>query len=386
MARFIAFYLPQYYPTKENDEWWGKGFTEWTNVVKAKKCFWGHNQPHIPADLGFYDLRLAETREAQAQLAQEAGVEGFCYWHYWFGNGVTILDRVFDEVLKSGSPNFPFCLGWANESWTNTSWKKASAFVKSGTLLEQVYSDEDYVKHFYAVLPAFKDNRYITIDGKPLFYVYRPLNIPDATHFIEIWQNLAKENGLKGIHFVGMCFNTSFHSATTGKFVIPKLDEAASYYKRILDMGFDAVNARGNARAEYKISGSWYPVFKELINRLFKFHWNSRYNIKKINKHIFVPEDRWENVYPTILPNWDRSPRSGKRATVYTHSTPEAFEEVAKRAIEVVKDKAPDHQVVFIQSWNEWGEGNYMEPDQQYGKGYIKALRKVLSNLYNYGR
>ena len=350
MSRFIAFYLPQYYPTKENDEWWGPGFTEWTNVVKAKRCFLGHHQPHLPADLGFYDLRLPETREAQAQLAKEAGVEGFCYWHYWFGNGVTILDRVFNEVLESGSPDFPFCLGWANESWTNTSWNKAKAFAKSGTLLEQVYSEKDYIEHFNALLPAFKDKRYITVDDKPLFYVYRPLNIPDASRFIEIWQQLAKENGLKGIHFVGMSFNTSFHSASTGKFVFPKLNNAASYYKRILDMGFDAVNARGNARAEYVIKGSWYPVLKQILSRFFKINWNARYNIRKINKNIFVAEDSWENVYPTIMPNWDRSPRSGKRATVYTHSTPDAFEEVAGKAIDVVKDKQPDHQIVFIQS------------------------------------
>lgn len=386
MSRFIAFYLPQYYPTKENDEWWGPGFTEWTNVVKAKRCFLGHHQPHLPADLGFYDLRLPETREAQAQLAKEAGVEGFCYWHYWFGNGVTILDRVFNEVLESGSPDFPFCLGWANESWTNTSWNKAKAFAKSGTLLEQVYSEKDYIEHFNALLPAFKDKRYITVDDKPLFYVYRPLNIPDASRFIEIWQQLAKENGLKGIHFVGMSFNTSFHSASTGKFVFPKLNNAASYYKRILDMGFDAVNARGNARAEYVIKGSWYPVLKQILSRFFKINWNARYNIRKINKNIFVAEDSWENVYPTIMPNWDRSPRSGKRATVYTHSTPDAFEEVAGQAIDVVKDKQPDHQIVFIQSWNEWGEGNYMEPDQQYGKGYIQALKNSILKKDNNGR
>ena len=129
-ARVIAYYLPQYYPIRENDQMWGKGFTEWTNVAKAKPLFRGHYQPQIPADLGFYDLRLKEVRNEQVKLAKKAGIEGFCYWHYWFGNGKRILERPFEEVLQSGSPDFPFCLGWANHSWSNKTWKKTKAFQK----------------------------------------------------------------------------------------------------------------------------------------------------------------------------------------------------------------------------------------------------------------
>ena len=153
-ARVIALYLPQFHPIPENDAWWGKGFTEWTNVAKAKPLFKGHYQPHIPADLGFYDLRLPEVREAQAELAREAGIEGFCYWHYWFGNGRRLLERPFNEVLESGKPDFPFCLAWANHSWSSNSWKKGFALQKNTLLLEQTYpGEQDYIDHFHAVLP-----------------------------------------------------------------------------------------------------------------------------------------------------------------------------------------------------------------------------------------
>ena len=152
-ARVIAFYLPQFHPIPENDRWWGKGFTEWTNVGKAKPLFKGHYQPRVPADLGYYDLRMPEVREAQAKMAREAGIEGFCYWHYWFGNGKKLLERPFQEVLSSGKPDFPFCLGWANHSWTNKSWEAGTKRIKESTLVEMVYNKEEYVKHFYEVLP-----------------------------------------------------------------------------------------------------------------------------------------------------------------------------------------------------------------------------------------
>ncbi len=381
MARFIAFYLPQYHPTPQNDEWWGKGFTEWTNVAKAKPLFRGHIQPHIPADLGFYDLRLAEVREQQAELAREAGIEGFCYWHYWFGNGKRILERPFTEVLESGKPDFPFCLGWANESWSSKSWTNKSSFSNDSLLMAQVYSEEDYVQHFYAVLPAFKDKRYIKVDGKPLFYIYRPLNLPDPKRFVDIWHKLALENGLKGIHLVAMTANTSFRAlGVVGKGMvrIPPLNEAGKYYKTLLDYGFDAVNSRGGARAEFKIRGRLKTFIEAGISRLLKIKLLHRYNHKHINDNLFVNEDKWENVYPTILPCWDRSPRSGRDATILYNSTPAVFEDIVRKAVDLVKNKAPEHQIIFIQSWNEWGEGNYMEPDLIYGKGYIESLRKVV--------
>ena len=176
-ARIIALYLPQYHPIPENDEWWGKGFTEWTNVAQAKPQFRGHYQPRIPADLGFYDLRLPEVREQQAQLAREAGIEGFCYYHYWFGNGRQLLERPFNEVLESGKPDFPFCLCWANHNWTNKTWQKGKSLRSDSMIMKMEYSMEDHKKHFMALLPAFRDERYIKVDGKPLFGVWSPRDI-----------------------------------------------------------------------------------------------------------------------------------------------------------------------------------------------------------------
>lgn len=383
MPRFIAFYLPQYHPTPENDRWWGKGFTEWTNVAKAKPLFRGHYQPHIPADLGFYDLRLPEIREEQAQMARDAGVEGFMYWHYWFGNGKQILERPFKEVLESGKPDFPFCLGWANESWTNKSWTNKRSMVKENILLEQIYSKEDYIAHFNYVLPAFKDPRYIKVDGKPLFYVYRPLYLPDIEEFLSLWRKLAVENGLKGIHFVAMTASTSYRKVGEigkGKVRIPPTNEAAYYYKFLLDKGFDAVNSRGGARAEILCSGRLKYFLRTAIENLFKVKLLKKYDQTEVNKHLLIEEDKWENVYPTIVPNWDRSPRAGKESTIYVNSTPKAWGKIIDKALEIVKEKEEDHQIVFIKSWNEWGEGNYVEPDLKYGRSFLDELAKRLNN------
>lgn len=217
--RLIAFYLPQYYPTKENDEWWGKGFTEWTNVGRAKPLFKGHYQPRVPADLGYYDLRVPEVRIQQAEMAKNAGIEGFCYWHYWFA-GKRMLDRVFGEVVETGKPDFPFCLCWANHSWYAKTWDPNKP---SKLLIEQTYPGiEDYEEHFYAMLPAFKDRRYIRINEKILFAVYDPLNIPEPQLFIETWNRLARENGLEGFYFMGFTIKDSLK-------------------QEILKVGFDSV-------------------------------------------------------------------------------------------------------------------------------------------------
>ena len=179
-------------PIPENDLWWGKGFTEWTNVGKARRYFRNHYQPRVPADLGYYDLRVAETRQAQADMAREYGVEGFVYWHYWFGNGKRLLERPFNEVLASGEPDFPFALAWANESWRGF----AHGITNRNMLIEQLYGGvEDYTAHFRAVLPAFRDHRYITVDGKPLFMIYKPLADPEVKVFIATWRELAEKNG-----------------------------------------------------------------------------------------------------------------------------------------------------------------------------------------------
>lgn len=381
-ARVIAFYLPQYHPIPENDRWWGPGFTEWTNVAKARPLFRGHYQPHLPADLGFYDLRLPEVREQQARLAADAGIEGFCYWHYWFGKGKRLLERPFNEVLQSGKPDFPFCLGWANHSWTSQTWEKGKAKTADNVLMEQTYQADEYETHFREVLPAFQDKRYLTVDGKPIFVVFDPASIPDASAFTSCWNRLARDNGLKGIHFVGIMSNLSgFKIDEKGrkKYYMVRSDEpAAERYQGVLDAGFDAVNSRGLFRAELSAGGRYRKYFVEVTRRLFGVELLNVFDYRKIIPHLFVPEDRWENVYPTLLPNWDRSARSGRKANIYTNSTPENFRKHMVEALELIRNKEPEHKILFLMSWNEWAEGNHVEPDQKYGRGYLDVMKSIL--------
>lgn len=354
-ARVIAFYLPQFYPTKQNDEWWGPGFTEWTNVAKARPLFKGHVQPHIPGKLGFYDLRLPETRIEQASLAAAHGVEGFCYWHYWFGNGVRTLDRVFDEVLKSGEPDFPFCLGWANESWTGI-WHGAPNKV----LIEQTYPGEDDDRtHFDYLAKAFLDKRYIRVNGKPLLVIYKPLLMKDPIKRFNLWRKLAKEKGLPGLHIVGLN--------------LIDLDN-------IEDYGLDGVI----------VSKLGATFSNKKISALQRIYWGIRRRLpfgslrvmeyKNIINNLLVnPKEYSFPAYQCILPNWDNTPRSGARGMVVTGSTPELFEEHVRLAVENLHDSENEEErIIFLKSWNEWAEGNYMEPDSVHGEKYLNALKRVI--------
>jgi lipopolysaccharide biosynthesis protein len=194
--RPIAMYLPQYHPIPENDEWWVKGFTEWTNCTKAKPLFKGHYQPHLPTDLGFYDLRVPEAREEQAALARAYGIYGFCYYHYWF-NGRRLLERPFNEVLLSGKPDFPFCLCWANETWTRV-WHGKNNEV----LVEQKYSEEDDRNHIRWLCKAFEDKRYIRINNKPVFLVYQATLLPDPVKTTSIWREEALKAGIGDLYLI----------------------------------------------------------------------------------------------------------------------------------------------------------------------------------------
>lgn len=378
-ARVIAFYLPQFHPIPENDKWWGKGFTEWTNVGKAKPLFKGHYQPRVPADLGYYDLRMPEVREAQADMAREAGIEGFCYWHYWFGNDKMLLERPFKEVLESGNPDFPFCLGWANHSWTNKTWEVGTKKVKEDFLMQMHYSVEDYIKHFDYVLPAFKDKRYICVDGKPLFLIFRPLDIPSVKEFIDLWQQKAKDNGLKGIHFVGISPSIDVDNQKTIDVLRRKVKSQGDVlYPKLFDSGFDAVNSRGVFRAEL-LARSLFNIVKRYVLRvLFNHFVLAKMPQREINKFLYDEYDKLENVYPTLLPNWDRSARSGKKARIYVDSTPNVFKEQLITALDLLKDKNFEHKILFLQSWNEWAEGNYVEPDLKYGRGFLDVIKDCI--------
>jgi len=357
-ARVLAYYLPQFHPIPENDEWWGKGFTEWTNVGKAKPLFPGHYQPHVPADLGYYDLRVPETRQAQADMAREYGVEGFVYWHYWFGKGKQLLERPFKEVLESGKPDFPFALAWANESWSGS----FHGLKEGKVLIEQTYpGDEDYIAHFNTVLPALKDHRYITCEGKPMFFLYRPFEMPDTKHFIELWQKLAKDNGMMGIYFVAICGRQY------------DADIAIDSYNRLKGIGFDAINVVNCYEA--RISQVKYRFVRKLFYKILKCIPDIRpYCLEQ----MVSPIDYKSDVIPTVTPNWDHTPRTGDQGIILTGSTPEVFRACVRHFVKIVSSKPFENRFIIIKSWNEWAEGNHMEPDLKYGCMYLEALKNEI--------
>ena len=356
----IAFYLPQYHPTPHNNKWWGEGFTEWTNVAKAKPLYPGHYQPKVPADLGFYDLRMPEIREKQVELAKEAGITGFCYYHYWFGNGKEELELPFNDVVKSGKPDFPFCLCWANETWSRKFWNKdGNVAGKDDLVIQEYLGEEDDRNHFYRLLPAFMDKRYIRIGGKPLFMIYRPLAFKDITRFINLWNKLGIENGIGEFYFIGYTLQVD------------------SEYEEIKKLGFNAVCScrLGNVR---RMDFIWY--IRRIISVLIKIPIVISYK-KMIPKLLQRFECEHNDVFPVLLPNWDHTARSGANGYLYSKSTPDLFEKHATAVLEAVVSRPSEQQICFIKSWNEWGEGNYMEPDLKFGKGYIRALRKVVDTI-----
>jgi hypothetical protein len=357
-ARLITFYLPQFHPIPENDQWWSKGFTEWTNVAKAKPLFHGHEQPHLPADLGFYDLRVAETRQTQAELAREHGIEGFCYWHYWFA-GNRLLERPFDEVLQSGKPDFPFCLAWANQSWTGI-WHGAPDRV----LVEQTYPGlEDHQAHFRNVLPAFADDRYLRVDGKPIFVVLSPRELPNPQSFTDLWRQMALQNGLKGLYLIGIA-NQLWDPLSNG-FDAAMIDNPGVVVQR---MEFVSDNLVVNS--VMRVYRKFYNlIFRQLLKR------PRIYDYAKVTRLATPPLSATFDHFPCVIPNWDNTPRSGRNGLVFRNSTPALFKTQLKQAIAQVANRPIAKRVVFIKSWNEWAEGNYLEPDQRFGLGYLQVIK-----------
>lgn len=371
-ARVIAFYLPQFHPIEVNDKYWGNGFTEWTNVAKAKPIYKGHYQPQIPADLGFYDLRLPEVREAQAEMARAAGVEGFCYWYYRFDKDTRVLEMPIQEIMRLHKPDFPFCIGWANHDWSNKTWTKSGRFQQDITFLKQRYlGEEDYTAFFYEVLPMFLDERYIRVDNKPLFYVFSPDDVTDMTSFIELWNTLARKNKLDGIFFVARADSCGKATITySEKFISQGLERFNNY----ISMGFDAVNSNSFRRAEVLATTHFVKICRQITQRLFGIGLR-KHDYGKVMDNYYTEEDELDYVLPTLMPRRDRTPRSGKVALVYSNSTPEKFRKTIRSAINKVKNKPNQHKILFLDSWNEWGEGSYMEPDIVFGHQYLDVLK-----------
>ncbi len=358
-ARVIAYYLPQFHPVPENDEWWGKGFTEWTNVGKAKPLFKGHDQPKLPADLGYYDLRIPEVREQQAQMAKSFGIEGFCYWHYWFGDGKRLLEMPFKEVIDSGKPDFGFCLAWVNAKWGGLPYGDKYERL----LMDQTYPGiEDFTNHFYEVLPAFLDKRYLKIDNKPIFTIYSPTDLPDTKVFIDLWNTLAIDNGLEGIYFIAyQHFNFSYAAA-----------------------GFDALTPPSPSHLFMRVK---HTIIGRIIHKLTGFRYNQlKYKTLKM-RNIFTHKqmvkasdysDIAEDIkfFPSCSPNWDHTPRSGTKGQVIVETNPDLFYENLLNCYKRIENYKSEEKIIFIKAWNEWAEGNYLEPDQKIGFKNLEQIKK----------
>ncbi len=354
-VRPIAFYLPQFYPTPENDEWWEPGFTEWTNVAKAKPLFKGHNQPRVPQELSFYDLRVPETREKQVKLAREAGIEGFCYWHYWFA-GRRLLDDVFREVVESGMPDFPFCLCWANHSWSAKTWNPNTP---DKLLIAQTYpGEDDFVNHFNAMLPAFKDKRYMKYEGKLIFGIFDPIFFENFALFKKTWNRLAKENGLEGFYFYVLC-------------------QEEANLSRFNEQEYDAVvyDALQDSYKDYLRSTIKHKYHNFLVNHLKKPYVKKYEDYVKDAISLFKSHPKY---IPCIDPDFDHSPRSAHRWIILHDSNPKLWGKLCSETKKIIEERN-DNTLLFIKAWNEWGEGNYMEPDSKWGKQYIEEARKVFN-------
>ncbi|MCD4747885.1 MAG: glycoside hydrolase family 99-like domain-containing protein [Thermoanaerobaculales bacterium] len=357
-ARLIAFYLPQFHPIPENDLWWGKGFTEWLNVAKAKPLFAGHYQPSLPADLGFYDLRLPDVRVAQADLARSHLIEGFCYWHYWF-NGDRLIERPFNEVLVSGKPDLPFCLAWANEPWSRRWLGEEQDILK-----QQTYSQEDDLTHARWLTKVFADPRCIRVHGRPLFLVYRPAHLPEPKRTTDTFRQVAVQAGVTEPLLLGINAHCSHIDCR--------------------DIGFD-----GTVGFEPQLGV--LPDFLDDRVRLSKLRRNLRvgvvssqlkiYDYREARRLMVNHAKKEFPVYPSIFVNWDNTPRRGRDGIIMIGSGPEAYAAGLEEMVRTANTKPFDDRLIFLNAWNEWAEGNYLEPDQRYGLAYLEATRKVAETL-----
>lgn len=357
-ARLIAFYLPQFHPIPENDAWWGPGFTEWTNVTRARPLFAGHDQPHLPADLGFYDLRLPETRAQQADLARRYGIHGFCYYHYWF-HGRRLLDRPFREVLASGEPDFPFCLCWANEHWSRR-WDGN----ESQLLMEQRYSPEDDLDHIRSLIPAFQDPRYIRVENRPLFLVYRASLWPDPRRTIDTWRREAARQGIADLF---LCRVDSFKSERSVSPNEQGFDAAVEFAPRWDDLGPRL--RKGRAWSLARRLG--------LSERAFADHMIHAYD-EVVHRALAQPEPSYPR-FRCATPSWDNSARRAHGgAKILVGSTPTRYREWLTALIDQTVVQPAERRLVFLNAWNEWAEGNHLEPCQRWGHGYLEATREAL--------
>lgn len=344
--KVIAFYLPQYHRTPENDRWWGRGFTEWTNMQKAVPLFEGHYQPRVPLNDNYYCLTEVGTLAWQVALAKQYGIYGFCMYHYWF-SGQKLLDRPLDLWLKNPQIQLPFCLCWANETWTK-SWNVNST---DDILILQEYGDQkEWKDHFEYLYPFFVDSRYIKIQGKPLFVLYRPELLKNRRDMILFWDNLAKEKGFPGIAFAAQQRFFNVAKEADGDLFTYQIE----YQPALVREKIEALATIDNGVRCIDYDGAWQTVL----------------NFKPLN-HKSVPG---------AFVDWDNTPRKGKQGVVFKGATPIKFKRYFAQQLWRT-ESVYKQDMIFLFAWNEWSEGGYLEPDDKNQYGYLAAIRDTISNF-----
>lgn len=351
--RALAIYLPQFHPIPENDAWWGRGFTEWTNVTRAKPRFRGHYQPHLPADMGFYDLRVHDTMVEQASLARQYGLDGFCFYHYWF-NGKRLLERPVDQLLTHRTPDFPFCLCWANENWTRR-WDGHDQEV----LMKQEYSDADDRAHIEFLARFFRDPRYIRVQGKPVFIVYRPALLPDIRTTLDTWREVCQKNGVGEVYLMYM--------------------ESFGEQRTPADMGFDA--ALEFQPDFWRLGEEITPPSDHIFRKAESVEKKDQvFLYEQVVKTMLQKPAVNYKRYPAVFPMWDNSARRKAEAGIVHQSTPELYGRWLKHVVEKFTPYGEDENFIFINAWNEWAEGNHIEPCRRWGRQYLEATAAVLKS------
>ncbi len=368
--KFLAYYLPQYHPIPENDLWWGKGFTEWTNVTKAKPLFKGHYQPILPADLGFYDLRVPEVQEAQSELALEYGIDGFIYYQYWFGVGKMLLEKPAEMMLKNKSIRIPFCFCWANEAWRGI-WH---GLENQDILIDQTYQGiEGYITYFNYLLPFFKDERYIKVGNRPVFHIYRVEDIPDLAIFISTFNELAIKNCFDGIYFIATGNSNSQElllneniNGMVGLDTFVKIRYNQKLY-------FTRDSLLGKLELRIRTMAGYSNVVGERLKPLIL-----DYQKGVASLEINYPNQKYISC---VFPNWDNSARSGQKSLIFKNANPKAWQIHLQKSVEKLKENQNNPPFIIIKSWNEWAEGNYLEPDRKYGHQFLEVIKNVKDKL-----